>query len=267
MGKNWIKARTTTLKKLVTPNRMGLITDMDGTISHIVANPEDAVVTPRNYELLQQLREKLTLVSVVSGRSVRSVTTRLDLPGIVYIGNHGLERCVNGQVRHSFNIDRFRPMLKASAEKLKQIPLYGIQVEDKGATVTLHYRQTEDTQQTRYQLLPIVQKIAAQHNLEYFEGRMIFELCPPVEANKGSAFEELVNEFSLDSAIYIGDDTTDLTALKMAQQLRLERTCYAIGVGVMSENSPAGLAKEADLLASGVPDVENLLAWILENRN
>ena len=81
MGKNWIDARTTTLKKLVTPNRMGLITDMDGTISHIVANPEDAVVTSRNFELLQLLRKKLTLVSVVSGRSVRSVTTRLDLPG------------------------------------------------------------------------------------------------------------------------------------------------------------------------------------------
>lgn len=267
MGKNWIDVRTTTLKKLVTQNRMGLITDMDGTISPIVANPEDAVVTPRNYELLQQLRKKLTLVSVVSGRTVRSVTSRLSLPGIVYIGNHGLERCVDGQVRHSFNIDRFRPMLKASAEELQQIPLDNIQVEDKGATVTLHYRQTEDTQQTRDQLLPVVQKIAARHNLEYFEGRMIFELCPPVEANKGSAFEELVHEFSLDSAIYVGDDTTDINALKMAQQLRLERTCFAIGVGVISENSPAGLIKEADLLASGVPDVENLFTWILENRS
>lgn len=266
MGKNWFEARTTTLKKLVTQNRMGLITDMDGTISPIVANPEDAVVTPRNYELLQQLREKLTLVSVVSGRSVRSVTSRLSLPGIVYIGNHGLERCVDGQVRHSFNIDRFRPMLKASAEELQQIPLDNIQVEDKGATVTLHYRQTEDTQQIHDQLLPVVQKIAAKHNLEYFEGRMIFELCPPVEANKGSAFEELVHEFSLDSAIYVGDDTTDINALKMAQQLRLESTCFAIGVGVISENSPADLVKEADLLASGVPDVENLFTWILENR-
>jgi hypothetical protein len=32
----------------------------------------------------------------------------------------------------------------------------------------------------------------------------------------------------------------------------------------MSDNSPEGLAAEADLLAYGVPDVENLFAWILE---
>jgi hypothetical protein len=35
----------------------------------------------------------------------------------------------------------------------------------------------------------------------------------------------------------------------------------------MSENSPEGLVKEADLLVSGVSDVENLFTWILENRN
>jgi len=51
MGIHWKAAQETYLKKLVTAERIGLVTDMDGTISYITEKPEDAVVTPRNYEL------------------------------------------------------------------------------------------------------------------------------------------------------------------------------------------------------------------------
>jgi trehalose 6-phosphate phosphatase len=267
MGIYWKEAQETLLKQLVTKQRVGLVTDMDGTISYITEKPEDAVVTPRNYELLQKLNEKLTLVAIVSGRDVRSVTTRMALPGVTYIGNHGLERCVNGQVKHNFDIEKYLPALAISVEELKQISLDGIQVEDKGVTVTLHYRQTENTEEVRDQLYPIVKEIASREELDFFEGRMIFELRPPVKADKGIAFEKLVQEFMLDSVIYIGDDTTDIAALTMARQLREQKACFAVGVGVMSNDNPDELPIEADLLVSGVPDVENLFAWILENLN
>jgi trehalose 6-phosphate phosphatase len=90
-------------------------------------------------------------------------------------------------------------------------------------------------------------------------------LRPPVKVDKGTAFEGLVHEFSLDSAIYIGDDTTDISALKVARGLRQREECFALGVGVISDSSPESLPSEADLLVHGVPDVENLFAWILEN--
>jgi len=265
MGMHWREATSTTLKKLVSGERVGLVTDMDGTISHIVEKPEDAVVTPKNYELLRRLQEKLPLVSIVSGRSVRSVTARMALKGVVYIGNHGLERCVDGQVKHNFDVFAYRPALEAAVEELQKIQHEGVQVEDKGVTVTLHYRQTDDPQFAQGTLLPMVQEIADERELEFFEGRMIFELRPPVKANKGSAFRELVSEFSIESAIYIGDDTTDIAALKMAQQLRKSEMCYAIGVGVISDDSPAEIAAESDLLAMGVTDVENFLAWLIQN--
>ena len=265
MGIHWKEATSTSLNKLVRKNSVGLVTDMDGTISHIVEEPEDAVVTPRNCELLQQLRKKVTLLSVVSGRSLRSVAERMQLPGVVYIGNHGLERYVDGQVKYNADVERYRPALESSVEELQKIQLDGIQVEDKGVTVTLHYRQAQKPQEAHELLLPLVQEIATKQGLEFFEGRMIFELRPPVKADKGNAFKELVHEFSLDSALYIGDDTTDINALKMARRLRKTKTCFAIGVGVMSDDSPEGLSTEADLIALGVPDVENLFAWILEN--
>jgi len=264
-GKHWKDAVSTSLQKLVSADRMGLVTDMDGTISHIVDNPVDAVVTSRNCDLLRRLRAKLPLVSVVSGRSVRSVTARMQLPGVVYIGNHGLERCVDGEVRYNLDVEAYRPQLEACVGELQKIRLEGVRVEDKDVTVTLHYRQTQDPQAARELLLPLVQEIATRHGVQFFEGRMIFELRPTVNVDKGSAFESLVHEYALDSAIYVGDDTTDISALRLARRLRQGRECYALGTGVMSDNSPEGLAAEADLLAYGVPDVENLFAWILEN--
>ncbi|MBG7609598.1 MAG: trehalose-phosphatase [Anaerolineae bacterium] len=267
MGTHWKNAKDTMLDKLIAMQRIGLVTDMDGTISYITEKPEDAVVTPRNYELLQELNKKLTLVAIISGRSVRSVTARMTFPGVTYIGNHGLEHYVNGQVKYNFDIDEYIPKLDASVAELQKIDLSGVQVEDKGITVTLHYRQTENSDEVREQLYPLVKEIAAKEGLDFFEGRMIFELRPPVKANKGIAFEKLVHELKLDSAIYIGDDTTDIAALTMARQLRQENICYAIGIGVMSDNHPEELPQEADLLASGVSDVENLFTWILENLN
>ena len=264
-GKHWKDAVSTSLRKLVSAPRMGLVTDMDGTISPIVDDPGNAVVTPRNCALLRSLRAKLPLVSIVSGRSVRSVTARMQLPGVVYIGNHGLERCVDGEVRYNLDVEAYRPQLEACVSELRNIPLEDVQVEDKDVTVTLHYRQTQDPQAARDLLLPLVEEIAARHEVPFFEGRMIFEFRPPVNVDKGSAFEGLVHEYTLDSAIYVGDDTTDIAALRAARRLRQERECYALGIGVMSDNSPEGLAVEADLLVYGVPDVENLFAWILEN--
>lgn len=265
MGIDWQQAKSAQLKKYVQMNRVGLVTDMDGTISHITEEPADAVVTERNCALLNQLNQKLTLLAIISGRSLRGLAGRMAIPDVVYIGNHGLERCTNDGVEYGFDVDKYQPHLKESVDALEKIQFEGTLVEDKEITVTLHYRQTADPARARQQLLPRVQAIAAQNKLDFFEGRMIFELRPPVKADKGSAFQKVVAEYALDSVLYIGDDTTDIAALTMARQLRQEQSCYALGVGVISDNAPPELQTEADLLVSGVTDVENLFAWILEN--
>ncbi|MFN8453024.1 MAG: trehalose-phosphatase, partial [Anaerolineae bacterium] len=81
--------------------------------------------------------------------------------------------------------------------------------------------------------------------------------------NKGTAFARLIAEYALAAAIYIGDDVTDADALIAAQSLRRGGTCYALGVGVESDDTPAVLQDNADLLVSGVSGVEALLDWLL----
>jgi trehalose 6-phosphate phosphatase len=96
---------------------------------------------------------------------------------------------------------------------------------------------------------------------------MIFELRPPIEINKGTAFHSLVNAYQLDSAIYMGDDTTDVDALHMARKLRQTGQCYALGIGVQSPDMPDAVGEAADVMVSGVSDVEDFLDWLFSIRS
>jgi trehalose 6-phosphate phosphatase len=251
------------LTRLVDYTRLGLVTDVDGTISYLVEQPDAARVTPHSRDLLQALQRHLALVAVISGRAARDVQAMVDLPGVVIIGNHGLEWWRDGSVEIAPLAAAYRPALEAAAAAIRTRPLPGLFVEDKGATLSIHYRRTADPAATASWLADFLPEIAGEHNLKVFQGNMIFELRPPVGIDKGSAFQQLVERHRLDAAVYLGDDTTDVDALRMARHLRDGGTCYAVGLGVASDHTPPALRDAADLLLSGVQDVETFLGWLL----
>src|SRR5690606_9460017 len=254
------------LQSLIEKARPGLITDMDGTISPIVDYPDEAQITPKSRQLLRALQSCLSLVAIVSGRSADDVRQRVGLSGLVYIGNHGLERWNGQKVVLTPTAARFRPNLEAASQRLSAQMLPGMLVEDKGATLSIHYRKTENPTAAAKTFGPILESIAHEYDLHLFWGRMVFELRPPVEVNKGTVFRQVVEEYDLDDALYIGDDTTDVDALRMARHLRAESRCYAVGVGVESPDMPDSVAASADIMASGVSDVEALLDWLFKAR-
>jgi len=259
----WQDAISTKLKPLLTKARLGLITDVDGTISPIVRKPEDAQVTPRNRELLRELQARLPLVAVISGRSAADIQARVGLPGLIYVGNHGFETWVDGRVEPMPEAAAFRPQLEAAIAEIRAGLAPAMQLEDKGLTLSVHYRQTADPPAIEIQYRPRLLAIAAKHGLKLFHGRLVFEFRPPVEANKGTALRQLIRRHQLDAAVYLGDDTTDVDALRQAQELRAQGVCYALGVGVETDETPAAVRDNCDLLVSGIPDVEAFLAWLL----
>jgi trehalose 6-phosphate phosphatase len=139
----------------------------------------------------------------------------------------------------------------------------GMWIEDKETTLSVHYRQADVPDDIARKLTPQIVQIAADHGLRFFEGRRIFEIRPPIDVNKGTAFRHLVAEYRLDAAIYIGDDVTDTDAFRAARALRESGECYALGVGVESDVTPELVTETSDLSASGVSGVESLLAWLL----
>ncbi|MBN1966657.1 MAG: trehalose-phosphatase [Anaerolineae bacterium] len=264
---HWRQATSTALAALVRRDRLGLVTDVDGTISPIVSHPDAAQVTPGCREVLEALVPHLALVAVISGRAVADVRERVGLPGLVYVGNHGLDWWADGAIHIAPEASAARPALEAALDDVRARQVPGMLVEDKGATLSIHYRQTADPPAVAVNFTPLIEQIAARHGLKLFQGRMVFELRPAVAVNKGSAFLHLITQYRLDGALYLGDDTTDVDALRAARRLRQDGTCDALGLGVESDDMPAAVRESADLLVSGVQDVESFLSWLLHARS
>jgi trehalose 6-phosphate phosphatase len=277
---HWNEATTTLFAPLIDGQRLGLVTDMDGTICPIMPPPDPALetgplntgpqITPRSRELLASLATRLPLVAVVSGRAVGDLRARVGLNGIAYVGNHGIEQWRDGR---SEIVPEARKFRMAMVEALREIHdlqqtvrVDGLFVEDKRLTITVHYRGAPDTDETAELIGPTLEAIAKRYGLRVSPGRKIFELRPPLDIDKGTTLRRLIEEYALDAAVYIGDDITDVDALRAARELRKANTCYALGVGVESDEASDTLRETADVLASGVADVETFLGWLLNAR-
>ena len=69
-----------------------LFLDYDGTLAPIAAHPELALCPPQVRRHLEELRDLPRVYPVIiSGRSLEDLRARVGIPGIRYVGNHGLE--------------------------------------------------------------------------------------------------------------------------------------------------------------------------------
>ncbi len=250
-------------KKLLTYSSVGLITDMDGTLSHIVDRPGAAKVTSRNLELLQELQQHLKTVAVLSGRAVQDLADIVGLSTLTYVGNHGMEYLDDGQVIVLPEISAYRPNLESAINLLQPHLLDGMWIEDKQTTLSIHYRNVKNPADVAIAFTPTVERIAQANQLQAFSGRKIFEIRPAVNINKGVAFEQLIKTHNLTAALYLGDDTTDVDAFIMAKHLRETNQCYSFAIGVESNDMPSTVGENADILVEGVSGVEDFLSSLL----
>lgn len=266
MAIHWQNAASSHLKKLIETPSFGLITDVDGTVSPIVDNPSESQISPHSRNLLSALTQRLPLVAAVSGRDALTLYQLLGVPGMVYVGNHGLERWEEGKIKRHPDVAAYRVALQTAKESIEREKLAGVWVEDKLATLSIHYRQSPDPQAMAPVLEGRVDELAGEHGLLCFAGRMVFELRPPLDINKGTAFSTLVHAHELEAALYLGDDITDTDAFTAARQLRAKNQCSSWAVAVDSSETPSTVIEAADFFADGISDVEDLLAWVLSER-
>ncbi len=263
--KHW-RQHTDALAQAVGQKPFGLITDIDGTISPIAPTPEAAYVTDAARDWLRRLQPRVTLVAAVTGRTAADGVGMLDLPGVVVVGSHGLERWHDGQTTVH---EEARPYLQAIQKALDGLaPLvaaHGMTVQSKGVTATLHYRNAPGRDKLRDKVYPQITAIARQHGLEVFGGRYMFELHPPIAVDKGTALTGLVAEFKLNGVLFMGDDVTDLNAFGALYQLRDAGRVSGFALGVASDETPSQIVEAADFRLDGVEDVERFLEWLLDN--
>jgi trehalose 6-phosphate phosphatase len=249
---------------LLGDGRAGLVTDVDGTISPIVERPEQAHVLRTAREALARLTHTLALVAVVSGRTVADARKLVDVDGLTYVGNHGLEILSE---RGPQLVPEARPWVPRLAAVLQDVArmhtIPGVLVENKGATASLHYRMAPDPYQARRELLAILARCAITSGLRIEEGRMVINLLPPLTVTKGSAVSWLVREHRLERLVYLGDDITDAHAFKALAVLR-QRGVRALGIGVVAPETPPSVRQLADTCVSSVQEVAELLCRTAE---
>ncbi len=250
------------IERIRAGERFGLITDVDGTVAPIAPTPAEAQVTPRSRDLLRQLATQVALVAAISGRAADDLHDRVGLPELIYVGNHGMERWHDGQVQELPAAREARPALQNVIDAVGERLLPGMILEDKRVTLSIHYRQAADPAGAQAELAPFVAAACRENGLNFFQGKMLFEVRPALDVDKGTAFAQLIADYQLDAAVYIGDDVTDADAMRKARDLRAAGSCFAVGIGVESDDTPLIVQESADLLISGVSGVESFLDWV-----
>lgn len=238
----------------------GLITDIDGTISPTAPTPEEATVSPACRDALQALCNRLALVAAVSGRDATKAREMVGLDVMVYVGNHGLERWQDGEVLVVEEARHYAPLIRDAVEALRRgLDAPGLIVEDKGVTASVHYRLSPDQDAARDAILSFLAAATEAQDLRITEGKLVVELRPPVDVNKGTSLERLVSERGLQGVVYIGDDVTDVDAFRSLRSLAPRGVCRGLALGVVGSETPPEIAQESDMVLRGVSEVEELL--------
>jgi trehalose 6-phosphate phosphatase len=248
------------LARVLSTRPAGLITDLDGTISGIAPAPELAMVGPEARNALSRLVEQIDLVAIVSGRPAAGVQPLVGLEGVVYVGNHGLERLAGGRTIVSPEARLYLPLItQALGELQSRLSIPNVFIENKGATASVHYRQAADPEAAKSAIVASLQPIAERHGLRVGHGRMVVELRPPGPLNKGTALRGLGRDYHLRSVAFLGDDVTDLDAMRALRTLRNDAAVDGLSIGVAGPETPEQIMEEADLTVSGVDAVVELL--------
>jgi trehalose 6-phosphate phosphatase len=221
------------------PDRAAILLDVDGTLAPIVRRPEQARVPAETRAEVERLAARYALVACVSGRPGDDARRLVGVEGVIYVGLHGLEL--------EAEAERYRDAIHRFAERVDW------PVEDKGLTVSFHYRGVEDEHAARMQLEHVADG-ARDAGFHARFGRKVLEILPPVEAHKGTAVRHLLERAGLDRALYAGDDRTDLDAFRALEELEL-----GVRVAVTSEEGPQELREAADVVVDGPAELQDLL--------
>ena len=241
----------------------GLITDVDGTISQTASTPKQAMISPLCRQYLSILCNHLTLVAAISGRAVIEVKNMVGVDGMVYIGNHGMERWVEGRSEYTRETRDYPEIVKAAIKELRSLlSIKGVSIEDKGVTATIHYRLCPEPESVKKQILAAIENSPQTKKLRITQERMAIGLLPPIEVSKGTATLSLIREYNLKGGIYLGDDLTDIDAFRAIHTASRDLDFHGFAIGIISKEMPARLVAEADFTLNGVSDVERFLSWM-----
>lgn len=239
---NWGAVRKALVKK-----RILLLLDYDGTLTPIVSRPGQAKIGADTKRLLKALsRRKSIVLGIVSGRKIEEVKRLVRVGRIYYAGNHGFEIEGKGIDFVHPSVEGFKRCSKEvkKALKAKTARIKGAAIEDKGATLSFHYRLVDRKSQEKAKkaFFTACRQYRQKGLVRITRGKKVLELRPPAKWNKADAVNTIKNiAGSLKSAvtIYAGDDRTDEDAFRA-----LKKKDISIFVGAKKDSNARYFLKD-----------------------
>ncbi len=251
--------------ELFTARPAGLLSDIDGTLARISLDPAAAEVDPVIKASLLQLVHHVDVLGVVTGRAASEAARLVDIDGVIWLGNHGMERFENGEVITSPAALPFeKPLKRVLDEARSRLDDPLIYFENKGVSGSIHYRNTTEPSVAHQQIVEVVEPLVQREGLRLSQGRMVVELRPPVPLNKGTALRGVVEQFGLKSILFMGDDVTDLDAMRAVTELRDAGQINGLSIGVVGPETPDQVTEESDRVVTGIEGICELLANVVE---
>lgn len=198
--------------------------DYDGTLTPIVSNPPDAVMTPESRQAVLTLsKARRAVVSIVTGRKLSTVREFVQLEEIAYAGSHGFDIVLEGGQSVQFGQEYLcdlKGMYDSLQDMMSTYP--GMLIEDNLFALSVHYRNMK-SDSVDDALAEVSRRLASyEGRLRSTNGKKVLEIRPNIVWHKGKAVEFLVAKLLAArgeqrekvSVIYIGDDTTDEDAFQ-----------------------------------------------------
>ncbi len=189
---------------------LALFLDVDGTLLDISQRPEDVVVPDGLGAMLESAWRALDgAMALVSGRSIADLDRLFDPLRLPAAGQHGAELRLEprGEVVAMPARPIDAPLRAAMAGLAREHP--GVELEDKGMTLALHYRSAPGAGPSLARAVSALLAVEGQ-GLALCRGKMVFELRD-ARFTKSSAVEAFLRRppFAGRLPVFIGDDITD----------------------------------------------------------
>lgn len=225
--------------KVIGNKKPVLFLDYDGTLSPIVSNPEDAILSNITKNVIEKL-SKLIPIGIISGRDRQNVESKIGIDSLIYAGSHGFDITGPNNLEMQYEEGQEALPILDEAELQLNKSLNGIQgalVERKKYAIAVHFRNVEEGKVKEVEE-KVMEVLGRHKKLKKGSGKMIIELKPAQDWHKGKALTWILDALQLGSEnhipIFIGDDVTDEDALKV-----IEKDGIGIIVGKHEEDTAA----------------------------
>jgi trehalose 6-phosphate phosphatase len=233
---------------------LALFLDFDGTLVPFTDDPGRARLPPVLQQALLALSAGANhIVAVVSGRERTDLQTCVGLPGLTYAGNHGLEISGPGFIFIEPTAVSYREELQKLANALvpRVSAVEGARVEDKGLTVSIHWRKVAPDKAEELRRLVHGALENTKHPFVLLTGEKVYDIRPRVYWHKGDAVKWIRQRLEKEDAltIYLGDDATDEDAFAALPD------AVTVKVGEPAETAAAYFVRSPE-------EVQRFLEWL-----